>query len=99
MTFKYNVSVENFKHEDGLWKLDVKEAEPLIADRVIMATGGLSFPAVGTDGTGHRLVKRVRPYALFAGHTDCFHDTCELVQSLRTRVMSSWYAGTRRCGH
>lgn len=24
-----------------------------------MATGGLSFPKMGTDGTGHRLVKRL----------------------------------------
>lgn len=25
----------------------------------VMATGGLSFPKMGTDGTGHRLVQRL----------------------------------------
>lgn len=28
----------------------------MVTQRVIMCSGGLSFPAVGTDGTGHRLL-------------------------------------------
>ncbi|KIZ02794.1 hypothetical protein MNEG_5163 [Monoraphidium neglectum] len=38
------------------------------ARTVVLATGGLSFPAVGTDGTGHRIVAKLghslaQPYA------------------------------------
>eukprot|EP00976_Prorocentrum_cordatum_P024942 507284-Prorocentrum_minimum.AAC.1 len=32
--------------------------EDHITDRLVVATGGLSFPAVGTDGTGHRILKK-----------------------------------------
>ena len=30
------------------------DGSAISADRLVVATGGLSFPAVGTDGTGHR---------------------------------------------
>ncbi len=36
--------------------------EPLLADCVILCTGGVSYPRTGSDGDGHRLAKQ-------AGHT------------------------------
>ncbi len=38
------------------------ESAPLYADRVILCTGGVSYPRTGSDGDGHRLAKEL-------GHT------------------------------
>ena len=47
---------------DGTWRIIVEDGAPLEADRVIVATGGLSVPATGSDGTGLRIMKKL-------GHT------------------------------
>jgi predicted Rossmann fold flavoprotein len=44
------------------WAVHVDGAPPIEADAVIVATGGLSVPATGSDGTGLRIVERL-------GHT------------------------------
>jgi predicted flavoprotein YhiN len=41
---------------DGRWRLGLASGASTTADRLIVSTGGLSFPAVGTDGTGLRLL-------------------------------------------
>jgi predicted Rossmann fold flavoprotein len=48
------------------WRVDVDGAEPLHVDAVIIATGGLSVPATGSDGLGLRLATQL-------GHT--VHET------------------------
>lgn len=40
----------------GRWCVHLKEGPPLEADAVILATGGLSVPATGSDGTGLRVM-------------------------------------------
>lgn len=37
---------------DSCWRVELEEGEPLVADAVIIATGGLSVPATGSDGAG-----------------------------------------------
>lgn len=44
------------------WAVHVDGAPPIEADAVIVATGGLSVPATGSDGTGLRIVEKL-------GHT------------------------------
>ncbi len=44
------------------WRIAVDGAAPLDADAVIVATGGLSVPNTGSDGTGLRVLERL-------GHT------------------------------
>lgn len=41
------------------WTATLANGEEFSADSVVLASGGLSFPAVGTDGTGHRLAELV----------------------------------------
>eukprot|EP00198_Chlamydomonas_reinhardtii_P005105 XP_001694441.1 predicted protein [Chlamydomonas reinhardtii] len=41
------------------WLCRLRDGTEHITDKLIVATGGLSFPAVGTDGTGHRLLARL----------------------------------------
>lgn len=36
----------------GTWRIDLASGEPLVADAVILACGGLSVPATGSDGAG-----------------------------------------------
>ena len=39
------------------WRVEVEGASPLEADAVVLATGGLSVPATGSDGFGLRLAR------------------------------------------
>jgi len=50
----------------GPWRVLLADGPAVTASRVILATGGLSVPATGSDGTGLRIVRRL-------GHT--IHDT------------------------
>ncbi|KXZ54090.1 hypothetical protein GPECTOR_5g195 [Gonium pectorale] len=39
------------------WLCRLQDGREHETDKVILCTGGMSFPAVGTDGTGHRLLR------------------------------------------
>jgi predicted Rossmann fold flavoprotein len=49
---------------DGGWRIDRDRGAPILADAVILATGGLSVPATGSDGLGLRMAEAL-------GHTVC----------------------------
>ena len=56
--FQYLSSVEGLERgESGAWLCQGKRGETVQASAVVIASGGLSFPKVGTDGTGHRLLE------------------------------------------
>jgi predicted Rossmann fold flavoprotein len=57
-----NTSVTDVVPLGGGWRVHREGAEPLDVDAVIVATGGLSVPNTGSDGTGLRLLARL-------GHT------------------------------
>ncbi|WP_312940923.1 NAD(P)/FAD-dependent oxidoreductase [Oscillibacter sp.] len=64
---KLNVSIlrrraESLLLEEGTVRGVETERGPLNADAVILATGGISYPATGSTGDGHRLAEQ-------AGHT------------------------------
>ena len=46
---------------DG-WQIDLENAAPVLAHAIIVATGGLSVPNTGSDGTGLRVLEKL-------GHT------------------------------
>jgi predicted Rossmann fold flavoprotein len=46
----------------GRWRVDREGAPPLLVDRVIVATGGLSVPRTGSDGAGLAMLRHL-------GHT------------------------------
>jgi predicted Rossmann fold flavoprotein len=43
----------------SVWRVDVDGAPPLLAGAVVLATGGLSVPATGSDGAGLALARRL----------------------------------------
>lgn len=59
--FAFGASVEDLRpHENGSgWRLALADGRRLDADRVIVATGGLSVPQTGSDGTGLALLERL----------------------------------------
>jgi len=55
--FLFERSVEALNPEgDGTWTLTLADGARIRAGAVVMATGGLSVPATGSDGTGLRLL-------------------------------------------
>lgn len=70
MRFVYNASVEQItppaasgadgaaagSASPGTWRVGLASGPTVTADRLVVSTGGYSFPAVGTDGTGLRLL-------------------------------------------
>lgn len=57
---KTGVKIGSLKKEDGLFALEAKGvAAPFRARRVILATGGLSYPETGSDGTGLALAEKL----------------------------------------
>ena len=51
VVFRFRSPVSALRPADGTWLLDTPGG-PVTADRVVLATGGLSVPATGSDGAG-----------------------------------------------
>jgi len=64
--FKYETSVDGVaRGSDGMgWTLRVRGSGDERARAIVLAMGGLSFPAVGTDGTGYAIARRDLGHAL-----------------------------------
>jgi predicted Rossmann fold flavoprotein len=62
VTVHRDTMVTGFAAAQGRWRVDRLGAEPLDVDALIVATGGLSVPATGSDGLGLRVLERL-------GHT------------------------------
>lgn len=52
----FGAKVVGLANRDGRWHVEIQGAPPLEADAVVLATGGLSVPATGSDGRGLELV-------------------------------------------
>jgi predicted Rossmann fold flavoprotein len=62
VTITPGVLVTGIAREPAEWRITQQDGPPFLADRVIVATGGLSVPATGSDGVGLTIVERL-------GHT------------------------------
>lgn len=58
----FEATVTDLRALDGTWEVSLEGAPPLIVQKVILATGGLSVPKTGSDGTGLRMAEAL-------GHT------------------------------
>ena len=59
VSIHYDITVADFAPEGDGWKVDVENGQPIEADAVIVATGGLSVPNTGSDGTGLRVLEKL----------------------------------------
>ena len=59
---RFNARFTGLTPSDGGWQVEVDGSAPHTAAAVVLATGGLSVPATGSDGTGIEVLRRL-------GHT------------------------------
>ena len=59
VTFVPDTVVTGFSPTDGGWRVEADGRAPLEADALIVATGGLSVPNTGSDGTGLRILEQL----------------------------------------
>jgi predicted Rossmann fold flavoprotein len=52
-----NTTVQDISAVDAGWRVELRDGEVLRAGAVIVATGGLSVPSTGSDGTGLRVAQ------------------------------------------
>jgi predicted Rossmann fold flavoprotein len=52
-------TVAGFSPYEGRWRVELAGRAPLVADAVLVATGGLSVPTTGSDGLGLRELARL----------------------------------------
>lgn len=62
VTILYDTTVVDFAPVGDEWSIELENGTPTLADAVVVATGGLSVPNTGSDGTGLRVLEKL-------GHT------------------------------
>ena len=60
----HRASVEGVRRDGGRWTVTLADGSERSADALVLSTGGLSFPAVGTTGTGHTIAERTLGHAV-----------------------------------
>jgi predicted Rossmann fold flavoprotein len=58
-TLVANTTVTDVAPDAGRWRIEREHGDAIIAEAVIIATGGLSVPNTGSDGCGLRLLARL----------------------------------------
>lgn len=71
-----DTTVTGIAPEGAGWRVDRQGAEPMVADALVIATGGLSVPATGSDGFGLRALAEL-------GHT--MHPTYAALTPITSR--------------
>jgi predicted Rossmann fold flavoprotein len=59
VTIRYDTTVADFAPDGDGWIVSLADGSPIQADAVIVATGGLSVPNTGSDGTGLRVLEKL----------------------------------------
>lgn len=99
-SFRFGVTVRNLVPTASGWNAELDGGTVLGADRIILATGGLSVPQTGSDGIGlavaERLGHRMVPtYPALTPLTAAPSVHAELAGvSLRVRIVASWRGET-----
>jgi len=62
VTIRTDTTVADFAPSGDGWRVEIENGEPIDAEAIIVATGGLSVPNTGSDGTGLRVLEKL-------GHT------------------------------
>ena len=60
--FAYNEIVQNISVYDDIFTVETKSGQRYFSDQVVIATGGKSYPHMGSDGLGYTLAEKL-------GHT------------------------------
>jgi len=55
----YNCALQRLEKRGQIWRVHSSDDRFFDGDAIIMATGGLSVPTIGTDGMGHKALKLI----------------------------------------
>jgi predicted flavoprotein YhiN len=58
--FRYNTPVSQIRQTVDGWTVIDETGHVYSAEKLIVATGGLSVPTIGTDGMGHKFLQKIR---------------------------------------
>lgn len=102
-TLRMDTLVRDIVATEGGWRVELADDAPLEVDAVIIATGGLSVPATGSEGFGLALARRlghtVHPtYAALTPITDAAGTFAELAGISLTVTLTA-RAGARTASH
>ncbi len=56
---RMDTRVTDVEPADGRWRIDLADADPIFADAVVLAAGGLSVPNTGSEGLGLTIARRL----------------------------------------
>ncbi len=103
VTLRMNSLVRDVAPSDGGWRVTLGDDLPLQVDAVIIATGGLSVPATGSEGFGLSLARRLGhtmhpTYAALTPITDAAGTFAELAGISLTVTLTA-RAGARTATH
>lgn len=59
VVLRTSTTVTGFAPDEQGWRVECEEGPPVFGDAVVVATGGLSVPNTGSDGTGLRILERL----------------------------------------
>lgn len=57
--FRYNSALERLEKLNQGWRVHTSDGQTFDGEAIIIATGGLSVPTIGTDGMGHKALKYI----------------------------------------
>lgn len=57
--FKFNSALQRLEKTGQNWRVHTSDGRFFDGDAIIIATGGLSVPTIGTDGMGHKALKHI----------------------------------------
>ncbi|DBA78212.1 TPA: hypothetical protein ACH3X2_008172 [Trebouxia sp. C0005] len=56
---RYNAGLERLQPQNMGWQCSLADGKVLEAKRIVLASGGLSYPHLGTDGSGHKIMSKL----------------------------------------
>lgn len=89
------VKVVGLKFKKGIWEVSAESGELYMAEKVIMATGGLANTALGCDGLGYEMLKKlghtVTPTYPILVHALSSSPYCKMMKGTKVKAIASAY--------
>ncbi len=57
VTIRYNTQVDSVQYDSKGFMLELDDGGDILAKNVVLATGGISYSATGSDGNGHKIAE------------------------------------------
>ncbi|WP_054738524.1 BaiN/RdsA family NAD(P)/FAD-dependent oxidoreductase [Cellulosilyticum ruminicola] len=89
------VKVVGLKNKKSVWEVEAESGEVYMAEKVIMATGGLANASLGCDGLGYEILKKlghtVIPTYPILVHALSSSPYCKMMKGTKVKAVASAY--------